>query len=165
MPWKLFPFDIQVPGRRTHLFERSPKSKVQCPRSKVQGERCRIVSITRFEDINAWQEARVLTRKIFEVTGKDPFSKKYRFREQLESASISIMANIAEGFDSQSDAEFARFLIYARRSASEVQSHLYAAIDQSLITKDEFSEIFNKSSEVKSLVSGFIRYLKKKKSQ
>lgn len=70
------------------------------------------------------------------------------------------MANTAEGFDSQSDSEFIKFLTYARRSASEVQSHLYVALDQHYITQEEFDNLYNRAIEVKNLVSGFIRYLR-----
>lgn len=71
------------------------------------------------------------------------------------------MANIAEGFDAQSDAEFIRFLGYARRSASEVQSHLYLALDRQHITQEEFEELYDRTVKVKQLIGGFIRYLRK----
>ena len=116
-----------------------------------------------FEDIKAWQEGRALTKMIFEITSAANRIKSNRLRDQIEGASISVMANIAEGFDSQSDAEFIRFLIYSRRSASEVQSHLYVALDQEYITKQQFDEIYEKATAVKNLISGFIRYLKGKK--
>jgi len=70
------------------------------------------------------------------------------------------MANISEGFDSNSDDEFVRFLRYALRSATEVQSHLYVAVDQGYISKDEFTQLYDQAIEVKSLIAGFIRYLK-----
>ena len=100
---------------------------------------------------------------ILEVTSAANRIKSNRLRDQLEGASISVMANIAVGFDSQSDAEFIRFLIYSRRSASEVQSHLYVALDQGNISNDQFNEIYEKATAVKKLVSGFIRYLKEAK--
>ncbi len=69
------------------------------------------------------------------------------------------MANIAEGFDSQSDQEFIKFLIYSRRSATEVQSHLYVAYDQEYLTKEDFDYLYSKLQEIKQLICGFIRYL------
>jgi four helix bundle protein len=121
------------------------------------------MKIERFEDIKAWQESRELTKMVFGVTSSDGSFKSYRLRDQIEGAAISTMANIAEGFDSQSDAEFIRFLIYSRRSSSEVQSHLYVALDQEYIIKQQFDEIYEKATAVKNLISGFIRYLKGKK--
>ncbi|MBN1622360.1 MAG: four helix bundle protein [Endomicrobiales bacterium] len=74
------------------------------------------------------------------------------------------MANIAEGFDTQPDNEFIRFLNYSKRSCTEIQSHLYVAHDNKYIKKDEFENIYNKSNEVKKLIGGFIRYLNKNKT-
>jgi len=88
--------------------------------------------------------------------------RDYGLRDQTCRAAISVTANIAEGFDSQSDIEFVRFLNYARRSASEIQSHLYVALDQKYITQKQFDEIYQKAVETKNLISGFIRYLGKK---
>jgi len=88
------------------------------------------MKIERFEDIEGWQVARVLARMVFGVSNKGPFARDFRLRRQIEDAATSVMANIAEGFDAGSDAEFIRFLGYARRSASEVQSHLYIALDR-----------------------------------
>jgi four helix bundle protein len=117
------------------------------------------MKIERFEDIRAWQEGRILTKMVFQATSTG-FFKSRRLKEQIEGSAISTMANIAEGFDSQSDSEFIKFLIYSRRSASEVQSHLYAALDQGYITKAQFDEIYEKAVLFKNLISGFIRYLK-----
>ncbi len=121
------------------------------------------MKIERFEDIKAWQESRALTRMVFEITSGHNSFKSYRLRDQIGGASISSMANIAEGFDSQSDTEFIRFLIYSRRSASEVQSHLYVALDQEYITKQQFDQIYEKAVVLKNLIGGFIRYLKGEK--
>ena len=78
--------------------------------------------IKHFEDIKAWQKARKLTTAVYQLSNKADFAKDLRFRDQIRAAAVSIMANIAEGFDSSSDKEFIRFLSYARRSATEVQS-------------------------------------------
>ena len=117
------------------------------------------MSIERFEDIRAWQHARKLVNAIYQASNKNSFSKDYRFRDQIRSAAVSIMANIAEGFDSSSDKEFLRFLSFARRSATEVQSHLYVALDQRYITQDQFDELFQMTVAAKNLISGFMRYL------
>lgn len=94
--------------------------------------------IQRFEDIQAWQEARVLMKMIYALTNKEHFAKDFGMRDQIRRASVSAMTNIAEGFDCESKLEFARFLGIARRSPVEVQSLLYAAIDTGYITQNEF---------------------------
>jgi four helix bundle protein len=114
-----------------------------------------------FEDIEGWQEARVLARMVYGVSNKGPFARDFPLRRQIEDAAASVMANIAEGFDAGSDAEFIRFLGYARRSASEVQSHLYIALDRGYVTEKEFEPIYQKATQAKKLINGFIRYLRK----
>jgi four helix bundle protein len=121
------------------------------------------MKIERFEDIQAWQEARKLTNKIYELTNKLPFKRDFKLCGQIREASVSIMANIAEGFDRQSKKEFIRFLDYSSASASEVQSHLYVALDQKYISEQEFKETYNQAKKTKSLINGFIAYLKGRK--
>lgn len=121
------------------------------------------MKIERFEDIQGWQEARKLTKKIYELTNRFPFKKDQGLCNQIQKASVSIMANIAEGFDRQSKREFTLFLKYASASASEVQSHLYAALDQKYISDEDFTETYNQVKKTKSLINGFIAYLKGKK--
>jgi four helix bundle protein len=96
------------------------------------------MTIKRFEEIQGWQEARKLTNMVFDVSQKEPFVKNYRLRDQIQGAAISSMANIAEGFDCETDPEFIRFLSYAFRSATEIQSHLYVALDRHFISQEEF---------------------------
>jgi four helix bundle protein len=95
--------------------------------------------ITRFEDIKTWQEARELINQVYTLTSREPLSKDYGLRDQLQRAAISTMANIAEGFDCDSNLEFTRYLGIARRSAAEVQSLLYAAHDIGYISEEEFN--------------------------
>lgn len=123
------------------------------------------MKIERFEDIKAWQKSRELVKVIYTVTNKEKFRKDFALCDQIKRASVSIMANISEGFDSQSDIEFIRFLVYARRSATEVQSHLYIALDIDYISNTEFNEIYAKLTEIKNLINGFVRYLKKEKQK
>jgi len=120
--------------------------------------------IERFEDIQAWQAARELTQMVYSVSTRGAFAKDYRLRGQIQGSTISVMSNIAEGFDARSDQEFIRFLGYARRSATELQSQLYAALDQKYITQKEFGQIYNQAKKTKSLIGGFIRYLKRPKT-
>ena len=116
--------------------------------------------IERFEDIKAWQEARVLVRVVYDATKSDKdFAGEYRFRDQIRGAALSVMSNIAEGFSRRTTKEFSQFLFIARGSAAEVQSQLYVALDQGYVKKDTFDELYAKSDEVARLISGFIRYL------
>jgi len=119
------------------------------------------MKITRFEDIESWQMARELTRLIYKITKSQKFSKDYGLKDQICRASVSVMSNVSEGFNSGSRAEFARFLAYAQRSCSEVQSQLYVALDQNYITKRTFDEIYMLASNAGSKIGAFIKYLKK----
>ena len=117
------------------------------------------MKITRFEDIDAWKAARKLMNSIYEVTKSKAFVVDADLRRQLRRAAVSAMSNIAEGFDAASDAEFRRFLRIGRRSVSEVQSHLYVALDQAYLEAKLFKSLQDESVETKRLMGGFIRYL------
>jgi four helix bundle protein len=121
------------------------------------------MSINKFEEVESWKEARVLTNNIYSVSNSDKFKSDFGLKDQIRRASVSIMANIAEGFDSASNKSFINFLNYSFRSASEVQSLLYVALDQNYISTEEFDSIYNQCSKIKSLIGGFIRYLKQTK--
>lgn len=118
------------------------------------------MKISRFEDIEAWKKSRVLARKVYELCGAPGFGSDWDLQRQLRKAAVSVMANIAEGFDGGSDAEFRRFLRMSKRSATEVQSHLYVALDQGYVGPMEFRELYELAAEVQRLVGGFIRYLR-----
>jgi len=123
------------------------------------------VKIERFEDIKAWQEARVLVKMIYAVVDSDRhFSSDYKFREQIQGTAVSIVSNIAEGFSRRTTKEFVQFLFIAKGSVAEVQSQLYVALDQSYINEEKFNEVYSKSDEVARLISGFIRYLLNKEN-
>ena len=121
--------------------------------------------IERFEDIKAWQEARNLVKMIYILTNKERFSKDFGMRDQIRRAAVSAMTNIAEGFDFDSNIEFARFLGFARRSAVEVQSLLYAALDVDYIDQAEFELHYEQARKTKALIGGFKHSLKKKSSR
>lgn len=95
---------------------------------KYKGDQ-RMAVFRKFEDIIAWQKAREATRKVYRLTTEGEFSRDYDLRNQIRRASVSIMANIAEGFGRRSDKEFANFTNIAHASATETQSHLYVALD------------------------------------
>ena len=119
------------------------------------------MAIERFEEIEAWKSARELVRALYHTAERCPaLARDFALWDQLRRAGVSIMANIAEGFDSRSGREFLRFLGYTYRSTSEVQSHLYVALDQRYVAQDEFDGLYAQSTSVKKLLNGFIRHLK-----
>jgi four helix bundle protein len=100
------------------------------------------MKITRFEDIDAWQEARKLVNMVYQVIkGSSKFRKDFRLVNQIQDAAVSSMSNIAEGFSRRRNREFIQFLFISKSSAAEVQSHLYVGLDQEYINKDDFSKI------------------------
>ncbi len=117
------------------------------------------MKIERFEDIEGWQIGRELTRRIYAATSRGGFAKDYGLKDQIQRASGSVMHNVAEGFDGGSNAEFAKFLRYAQRSCTEVQSELYVALDQSYLTQQEFSELYELAQHARAKIGGFIKYL------
>ncbi|MBW2640202.1 MAG: four helix bundle protein [Deltaproteobacteria bacterium] len=119
------------------------------------------MKIKQFEDIEAWQLARELARKVYRLTKKPRFAKDYGLKRQIQDAAGSSMHNIAEGFDSETNAEFIRFLRYAKRSCTEVQSELYLALDEEYVSTDEFKDVYEQARRTRAAIYGFIKYLKK----
>ncbi len=116
--------------------------------------RGRVMSkIERFEDIQAWQKARELSKEIYRVT------KDFSLKDQIRRASTSIMLNIAEGFARRSTNEFKQFLYIAHGSAAEVQSALYIALDQNYISDQEFHALYKQTDAISKMRAGFIKYL------
>ena len=111
--------------------------------------------ITKFEDIEAWQQARRLTTQVYQLTTTGAFSRDFGLRDQIQRAAVSSMSNIAEGFDCDSKPEFARFLGIARRSAVEVHSLLYVAVDVRYITPELFDLNYEQARKTKALIGGF----------
>jgi four helix bundle protein len=116
--------------------------------------------IKRFEDLQAWQEARRLVRDVYSMSQEGALARDFGLRDQIQRAAVSMMANIAEGFDCESHIEFARFLGYARRSAVEVQSLLYTAMDTGYINEDVFKAEYSQAGKAKALIGGLRKYLK-----
>jgi len=119
------------------------------------------MKLTRFEDLNIWQDARALCRFIFEITSKDPFSKDFRFRDQIRASSGSIMDNTAEGFERGGNKEFIQFLSIAKGSCGETRSQSYRAFDFQYINNNELQELIDRTVNLSKKISGFISYLKK----
>lgn len=115
-----------------------------------------LMKIARFEDIIAWQKAHLLTVEIYREFSK---CKDYSFRDQIQRAAVSIMNNIAEGFERGSNADFRRFLFMAKGSSGEVRSLLYLAFSLRYISQDKFNELSALTTEISRLISGFIKTL------
>ena len=122
------------------------------------------MGIKNFEEIKAWQLARELTFEVYSLTRKAGFAKDYGLVKQIQTAAGSAMHNIAEGFDSESNAEFIRFLRYAKRSCSEVQSELYIALDEKYINENEFNKVYEQARLTRATTRAFINYLQKNKN-
>ncbi len=116
--------------------------------------------VKRFEDLEAWKKARELTDAIHGISSQGPFKKNYVLRDQIRRASISVMANVSEGFERDGDKEFIQFLAMAKGSCGEVRSHLYVALDQGYITQGEFDEISEKSEKTSKIIYGLMKYLR-----
>ncbi|KAA3615274.1 MAG: four helix bundle protein [Calditrichaeota bacterium] len=118
----------------------------------------------KFEDIKVWQEARGLTNLIYTITAQDVFRRDYGLTDQIRRAAISVMSNIAEGFERETDKEFIRFLYIARASAGEVRSQLYIAKDLNYIANEEINVLLDQCLKISSMIYNLIQYLKKERS-
>ena len=119
-----------------------------------------MATFNRFEDIQAWQKARILTKIIYQITKETEFSKDYDLRSQIRRSSISIMANIAEGQGRRTNKDFANFLNISLGSISETKSHIYIALDLEYINQAIFDDVYRKLDEVGKMVfalSGHLR--------
>jgi four helix bundle protein len=117
-------------------------------------------TIKSFEDLTVWQDAREFTNKIYMLTKKFPKEELYGLTSQIRRATVSIMSNIAEGFDRRSDKELTNFLSIARASSSEVQNDLYIALDLNYISQDEFNQSYQKAKKIAKKINGLMTYLK-----
>ena len=110
--------------------------------------------VTSFEDLIAWQKARLLTAEVSKLIELPPLDRKWSYRDQLHRASVSVMSNIAEGFERGTRAEFAHFLATSKASCGEVRSLLYAALDDELIDTPTFRLVYEQTEEVSRIVGG-----------
>ncbi len=116
-------------------------------------------TIERFEDIEAWQGTRALVKAVYDATGQGPFAHDYGLRDQIRRASVSIMSNIAEGFERGSDKELRQFLIIAKASAGEVRSLLYVALDLAYLDGPTYEHLTQQASRVSRQIAKFAKYL------
>ena len=110
--------------------------------------------IERFEDLIAWQKARQLTADVYRVTSKGAFAKDFGLRDQIQRAAVSVMSNIAEGFERGSRSEFHQFLVIAKASLAEVRSQLYIALDAGYLDQPNFDNLMNQATEASKIIGG-----------
>ena len=119
-----------------------------------------MAKIERFEDIESWKKARELAKDIYDATRVGSFAKDFALKDQMRRASVSILSNIAEGFERGGDKEFIQFLAIAKGSAGELRAQLYVAVDQRYLSNEKFEALSQEAVEISQLISGFMKYLK-----
>ena len=118
-----------------------------------------MAKIEKFEDIEAWKLARQVTKLVYEISSNEKFARDFALVNQIRRASISILSNIAEGFERSGNKELLQFLAIAKGSCGEVRAQLYVALDQKYVDETKFKEVSQKLSETSRLISGFMKYL------
>jgi four helix bundle protein len=120
------------------------------------------IRVERFEDLIAWQKARILTRQIYLITSKGDFARDFGLRDQIRRAAVSVMSNIAEGFERNRPTEFHQYLSIAKGSCAEVRSQLYVALDAGYVSQEVFSESFCLCEEVGRIIGGLRASIQRK---
>jgi four helix bundle protein len=116
--------------------------------------------VTRFEDLDAWQRARELAGAIYRQSESGRFASDFGLRDQIRRAAVSVMSNVAEGFERGGDQEFVQFLATAKGSCGELRAQLYIAKDQGYLNDDEFAALHDAATEVSRLIAGLMKYLR-----
>jgi four helix bundle protein len=119
-----------------------------------------MATFKRFEEIEVWRSARDLTKQVYALTNQTAFTRDRSLRDQIRRASVSIMANIAEGFCRGGNKEFVQFLAIAKGSVAESQCHLYVALDQGYITQEQFRDTYHKLDRIAAALHSFMVYLR-----
>lgn len=117
-------------------------------------------TIKRFEDIEAWQTARELTRNVYAASAGDGFARDFALRDQMRRAAVSVMSNIAEGFESRTPALFIEFLGRAKGSAGELRAQAYVAHDAGYLRTEQFSNLQDQCAKCSGQISKFLSYLR-----
>jgi four helix bundle protein len=118
-----------------------------------------MAGILQFEGIEAWKTSRKLTNMIYELGNQPGFNRDFGLRDQIRRAGVSVMSNIAEGFESRTDVQFINFLGMAKASAGEVRAQLYVALDQKYIAAEQFKEAYALAESCARQIAKFIAYL------
>ena len=118
------------------------------------------MKVKRFEDLECWQKSRKLTSKVYQVTSAGEFARDFALKNQIRKASISMLSNIAEGFERGGDKEFLQFLAIAKGSCGEVRAQLYVALDQAYLPQQVFRFLLESLEEIGRMISGLMKYLR-----
>lgn len=121
--------------------------------------------VERFEDLIAWQKARQLTVEIYRITAGGECSRDFGLRDQIRRAAVSVMSNIAEGFDKGSRGEFHQFLVIAKASCAEVRSQLYVAQDVGYVNQETFDNLNGNTSELSRIIGGLRAAVQKQRDE
>ena len=122
-----------------------------------------MATIQKFEDLEIWKKARILSNKVYPLTFKEPISSDFRMKDQIRGSSGSIMDNIAEGFERGSKFEFINSLTISKGETGELKSQLYRCLDNKYITQNLFDELYKLADELTKMITSFINYLNKSK--
>ena len=122
-----------------------------------------MAGIQKFEEIEAWQKARELTLLIYRISAKGSFSRDFALKDQIRRAAVSVMSNIAEGFERSGNREFIQFLSMAKGSLGELRSQMYIALDQAYVDQSSFDETNSLATQTGKLIGGFMSYLRQSK--
>jgi len=116
-------------------------------------------TITRFEDIEAWKTSRELTRMLYALTEQGQFARDFGLKNQIQRAVVSVMSNIAEGFESRTQAQFLEYLGRSKASAGEVRCQLYVSLDLKYLTDEQFRQLFDLADKSSRQIARFMAYL------
>ena len=119
------------------------------------------MAVKNFEDLNVWKQARQLTQEVYRLTKTETFFKDFGLRDQIRRAAISVMSNIAEGFERGGNQEFVQFLYVAKASCGEVRSQLYVALDQGYAMSNDSEKLLQLFRRLSGMISNLITYLRK----
>jgi len=119
------------------------------------------MAVKQFEDLEVWQEARRLTQTIYRLTKAERFAKDFALRDQIQRAAVSVMSNIAEGFEGGGNQEFIQFLYVAKASCGEVRSQIYVALDQGYMSKTDSEESIIDFRRLSGMIGNLISYLRR----
>lgn len=120
-----------------------------------------MATIAKFEEINAWSKARALANRIYELSDEGRFSRDFALRDQMRRAVISVISNIAEGFERGGNKEFVQFLAHAKGSVGELRAQLYLAFDRRYIIAAQFEQLSSDASEIGRIIGALMEYLSK----
>lgn len=122
-----------------------------------------MATIRRFEDLEIWQKARELSKRVYSLTFVEPIKNDFRIKDQMRGSVGSIMDNISEGFERGSRLEFINSLTIAKGETGEIKSQLYRCLDNKYIKEEQFTELYNLADQLTKMITGFINCLNNSK--